>query len=317
MKFKSEVKIGIIVIVTIALVIWGINFLKGKNILHRSSVYYTVFSNVAGLEKTAAIYINGYKIGLINDIHFEKGDLADIIVSFAVNQDFDIPRGSVAELYSSSIVGTKSIRIVPSSSETYYSYGDTLPSRIAPDMISSLQNQIAPLTSKAESAIASADSLVSSLNDVLDSQRREDLRKSLDNLSSVSSSLKGQLGTGGDLSQTLGELKKFSVMLGDNRQKLDSIFTNLESMSDSLGKSNVKQTLASIDKTFAQSSLLLEKINNGEGTLGMLATNDSLYNNLRSSTESLDLLLNDLREHPRRYVHFSIFGKKEKPEKER
>ncbi len=312
MKFKSEAKIGIIVIVTIALVIWGINYLKGKNILTRNDVYYTVFPNVSGLEKTAAIYINGYKIGLINDIHFEKGDLKEIIVSFAVHHDFDIPKGSVAELYSSSIVGSKAIRILPSNSDSYYSYGDTLPSRIAPDMISNLQNQIAPLTTRAESAIASADSLLSSLNQILDEQRKHDLRTSLDNLSQVSSSLKSQLGANGDLSQTLAELKKFSQTLGNNRERLDSIFANLESLSDSLGKANVRETLAHIDQTFAQSSLLLEKINQGEGTLGMLATNDSLYHSLTSSTESLDLLLNDLRAHPKRYVHFSIFGKKDK-----
>ncbi len=317
MKYKSEARIGIIVIVTIALVIWGINYLKGKNILQSSEVFYTVFPDVTGLEKTAAIYINGYKIGLINDIHFEKGDLKEIIVSFAVRNDFDIPKGSVAELYSSSIVGSKAIRIIPSSSDTYYHYGDTLPSSIEPDMIGDLQNKIEPLTKKANSVIATADSLLSSLNDILDSQRKHDLQSSLDNLNSVSSSLKKQLGPDGDLSQTLGELKKFSTMLADNRGKLDSVFTNLAAISDSLGKANVKQTLSNIDKTFAQSSLLLSRMNNGEGTLGMLATNDSLYNSLKSSTESLDLLLNDLREHPKRYVHFSVFEKKEKTPKEK
>ncbi len=314
MKLKSEVRIGIIVLVTIALVIWGINFLKGKNVLRRSDVYYTVYHNVSGLEKSASIYINGYKIGLINDIHFEKGNLKEIIVSFSVHHDFEIPKGSVAELYSTSVVGSKAIRILPSSSGDYYSFGDTLPSRNEPDLLTSLKEDLSPLQNKAERAITSADSLIRALNDILDNQRRSDLKNAIGNLSSVSASLRKQLAPGGDLDMTLAELKKFSTMLADNREKLDVVFENLESVSDSLGQANIRQTLEGINKTFNQTSLLLGKINQGEGSLGMLATSDSLYNNLKASTQSLNLLLEDLREHPKRYVHFSVFGRKDKAE---
>ncbi len=316
MKLKSEVKIGIIVLVTIALVIWGINYLKGKNILKRSDVYYSVFSNVQGLEKSASIYINGYKIGMINDIHFEKGNLKEIVVSFAVHHDFDIPKGSVAELFNTSFIGGKAIRILPSASNDYYSYGDTLPAQIEPDMISAIKNQITPLTTKAESAMVSADSLLMAINQVMDTQRKDELKASIDNLSAVSSSLNTQLGPKGKLNKTIEELQNFSHMLSENRGRLDTVFANLASISDSIGQANVQQALDNIDKTFAQSSVLLGKINNGEGTLGMLATNDSLYNYLKSSTESLDQLLNDLREHPKRYVHFSLFGKKDKEQKD-
>ena len=124
---------------------WGINYLKGRNVLKRSDVYYTVFSDVAGLENSASIYINGFKIGLINDIHFEKGNLKEIVVSFAVHHDFDIPEGSVAELFNTSLIGSKAIRIVPSIIEYLLHYGDTLPSQIEADMLSSIQDQITPL----------------------------------------------------------------------------------------------------------------------------------------------------------------------------
>ena len=314
MKLKSEARIGIIVLVTIALVIWGINFLKGKNVLRRSDVYYTVYHNVSGLEKSASIYINGYKIGLINDIHFEKGNLKEIIVSFSVNHDFDIPKGSVAELYSTSIVGSKAIRIIPSASTEYYDFGDTLPSRNEPDMLTSLKENLTPLQEKAESAIGSADSLIETINDILDEQRRTELKDAIGNLTEVSASLKDQLAPGGSLDKTLRELKQFSTMLADNKENLSTLFTNLKSVSDSIGQANIKQTMEGIHKTFEQSSLLLEKINQGEGSLGMLATNDSLYLNLKASTESLNLLLEDLREHPKRYVHFSVFGRKDKSE---
>ncbi len=312
MNLKREAKIGLIVITTIGLVIWGINFLKGKNVLKRSDVYYTVFPDIGGLEKSAAIYINGYKIGMINDIHFEKGNLKEIIVSFAVHHDFEIPSGSVAELFNTTIIGSKAIRIVPSSSSVLYTYGDTIPSRIEADLFSSLQDEISPLTDKASGAIQSADSLINAFNEVMDEQGRRDLKSSLSNLNSITLSLRKQLGPEGDLNQTLGELKKFSAMLGENREKLDTIFTNLAAISDSLGQANVKEVVSGINTTFEQSSLLLSRINQGEGSLGLLTTNDSLYNSLKASTESLNILLADLKEHPKRYVHFSVFGKKDK-----
>ncbi|HYW95672.1 MAG TPA: hypothetical protein VE870_08800, partial [Bacteroidales bacterium] len=220
------------------------------------------------------------------------------------------------ELYNTSLVGGKAIQIIPSSSNEYYTYGDTLPAHVEADMISTIQNQIAPLTTKAESAMVSADSLLRAINEVMDTQRKDELKTSIDNLSAVSSSLKNQLGPQGHLNKTIEGLQTFSQTLAENRGRLDTVFANLAAISDSIGQANVKQTLASIDKTFAQSSLLLGKINHGEGTLGMLATNDSLYNYLKSSTESLNLLLDDLREHPKRYVHFSLFGKKDKAKKD-
>lgn len=309
-KIKTEAKIGIIVLITIALVIWGINFLKGKNILKRSDVFYTVFEDIQGIDVSAPVMISGYQVGLINNISFAEGELDRLIIAFTVDHKFDIPEKSVVELFSADLLGTKALRIIPSSESNFHHYGDTLVSSTEKDMISQLSTEFIPLKEKAESAIVEIDSLIASLNFVLDKETSMNLKASISNLNKVSSDLSKQMEPGGDLQRTFSSLNQFTRMLSDNRQKLDTVFANMESISDTLAKADVANMINSINKTFEETSLLLQNINEGEGSLGLLASNDSLYLNLNSSIQSLDVLLKDLNKNPKKYVHFSVFGRK-------
>ncbi len=309
-KLNTEAKIGIIVLITIAVVIWGINYLKGKNVLKRSDVYYAVYEDIQGIDISAPVLINGYKVGLINNIKFSGESLNDIIIAFTVDHNFDIPENSIVELHSADLLGTKALRIIPSQSENYHEHGDTLISSTEKDMISSLSDELLPLKTRAESAIEEIDSLINSLNFILDSSTASDLKQSINNLNILSEDLSRQTKPGGDLDKTFQSLRDFSGMLSNNSDKLDTVFTNFQNISDSIAKANVGHLLASINNTFTETSELLKKINAGEGSLGLLASNDSLYNNLNSSIESLDALLMDLNENPGRYVQFSIFGGK-------
>jgi phospholipid/cholesterol/gamma-HCH transport system substrate-binding protein len=312
LKIKTEAKIGIIVLVTIALVIWGINFLKGKNILKRSDVFYAVFEDIKGIDVSAPVMISGYQVGLINTISFAKGELDRLIVAFTVDHKYDIPLNSTVELFSADLLGSKALRILPSGEASYHQYGDTLKSSIQNDMISQLSSEFIPLKEKAESAIEELDSLIASLNYVLDEKTSHALQESIANLESLSSGMAKQMGPGGDLQKTFTSLNNFTKMLSDNNEKLDAVFSNLESISDSIAKANVSELLNSINKTFTESSELMARINEGEGSLGLLASNDSLYLNINSSIQSLDLLLKDLNENPKKYVHFSLFGRKDR-----
>ncbi len=313
-NIKTEVKIGIIVIATMAFIFWGINFLKGKNILNRSDTYYAVFEDTQGIDVSAPVLINGYKVGMVSNVKFEKGRLDKIIIAFTVDDKYPIPKKSVVELHSADIMGTKALRVLPSEAEDYHNYGDTLISEIQKDMIASLTDELMPLKSRTESAIEEIDSLISSLNYVLDTKTSDDLKNAINNLSLVSSGLQKQLGPEGDLNQTFRSLNLISRKLSDNRSRLDTIFANFQSISDSVAQAQIGNMIESINTTFNESSLLLEKINRGEGSLGLLSTNDSLYHNLNSSIESLDILLEDLNKNPKRYVHFSVFGGKNKQE---
>ncbi len=312
MKLKTEAKIGIIVLSTIALVIWGINFLKGKNVLKRTDVYYAIYDDVAGLKMSGSVILSGFKVGMINNIEFVEGRYDKVIVAFIVNSTFDIPKNSIAQIYSNDIMGNKVIRIIPSNEAEFYQYGDTLKSSIDPDMIAKIQDQISPLVETTKNTILGIDTLVTSINRVLDPGTQEKLQSTLANLESTTASISKQLSPGGKLDKTFTSLQAFALMLDNNKEKLSSAFANLESITDSVANSNLTQTIANINSTFAQSQLLLEKINNGEGSLGLMATNDSLYNNLVTASANLSSLLGDMNQHPKRYVHFSVFGKKDK-----
>jgi phospholipid/cholesterol/gamma-HCH transport system substrate-binding protein len=313
MNLKSEAKIGLIVLGTIIAVIWGINFLKGKNVLKRSEVYYAVYENVSGLENSANIYLNGYKVGLVNNVQFAKDDLNHIVVALAIEHEFKLPEGSTAELYSG-LLGNTSIRIIPSNSSGIHEFGDTLISGIEPNLISQLKNDILPLKDYVQNMIVNADSLLASLHNVMNEEFGENIKASIANLKNSSDNLNKQLNPGGNLYNSLESLSSLTSTLALNKGKLDTIFTNMESISDSLAQANVKQTIENLNSSLANTSLLLEKINNGEGSLGLLANNDSLYLNLQSAVKNLDMLLQDLNENPKKYVHFSLFGKKDKSE---
>ncbi len=317
MKLKTEAKIGIIVLATLALVYWGINFLKGKNILKNSEVYYAVFEDVEGLEVSAGVFLKGYKIGLVNEIDFAKGSLDDIIVSFSVESRITIPEGSVVELYSAGLLGTKALNLLPSSSSIYHQLGDTLVSGIQQDMMSALESGIDPVIQNLTRATAGIDTLLYALNDLLNPDTRLNLQNSIENLTFTSEKLRKEMEEGGSIHQSLASLSAFSETLTDNREKLTEIFSNVENLSDSLAKSNVKQVISSLNTTLDQSSRLLRGINEGQGSLGLLATNDSLYTHLSSAINSLDILLKDLNNNPKRYVHFSVFGRKDKEDQEK
>ncbi len=311
MKLKSEAKIGIIVIASILLVIWGINFLKGKNIIKRSDVFYVVYNNVAGLEATSSIYLNGYKVGTVNDVRFDKNNLNSLIVSLAIGKSFNIPQGSVAELYNGLLDGT-SIRIIPTKADIYHAFGDTLLSNIQEGLFTQVQNEIEPLKIRIEKLLISSDTLLTSLNKMLDIEGVENIKSGILSLKNTSSALESQLQPGGDLSRTFAEVRKLSETLASNRAQIDTIFSNLASVSDSAAKSNIRQTINNLNQSLSEASILIANINNGEGSLGLLATNDSLYINLQATVKSLNILLEDVNDHPKKYVHFSLFGKKDK-----
>ena len=188
---KTEVKIGITVAATLALVYWGINFLKGKNVLNRSDVYYAVYDDIAGLGSAAPVMLKGFKVGLITNIAFKKGSTEEIVVSFTVDHSLKLPLGSKAEIYSADLLGSKAIQILPAQNEKHHVFGDTLIASIKGDMISELSNEIIPIAGKLDTAINNINALFDSL---LDQNSIENFKSSLSNLEEISESLNNQIG---------------------------------------------------------------------------------------------------------------------------
>ncbi len=314
MRLSSEIKIGIIITIAIAVTIWGLNFLKGRNILQRVNLYYAIYDDINGLEKNSKIFINGYKIGQVGSIEFNTGGNNKLKIMLEIGMDYKLPLQSQAILYDADFMGTKAIQIIPGESDRYHTDGDTLLSGVRAGITDQLEKQLAPVKEKAENLLVTADSLMTAMAYVFDRESAELLRSSIRKLENSIDGVEGMMADNGKLSLLIEHLESITLNLKQHNEQLAAAMGNIESITDSIAKSDLKQTINNTNKTLEQTHQILEKINEGEGTIGMLVNDDSLYHNLSALSKELDLLLKDLQENPKKYVNVSVFGKKDKKE---
>ncbi|MEP0133026.1 MAG: MlaD family protein [Eudoraea sp.] len=306
MKLSREVKTGIIVIGGILLFVMGFSFLKATPIFNNSKTFYAVYSHVGGLQPGTQVSINGFNVGNVNKISFKNGS-GNLLVTFSVDSDFEFSKNSIAELYDTGIIGGKGIQVNPVfDGAPIAQSGDTLSSNIKPGLTDLLQQKLAPLQSKIEGAVSNADSLLLNFNDVLDEETKRNLRESIKGLNATVQSFQSSAAT-------------LNSLLADNKNSLDSSITNINTittnfsvLSDSIAQVGLANTIRSLESTISNLDKMLAKIEKGEGTLGKLVNNEELYNNLSEASKELDLLLQDFRLNPKRYVNVSVFGKKQK-----
>jgi len=306
LKLSREVKTGIIVIGGILLFILGFSYLKSTPLFDDSKTLYAVYQNVGGLQAGTQVSINGLGVGTVSNIKFmdEKGNL---LVTFTVNNDFEFSKNSKAELFDTGIIGGKGIQILPIfDGAPFAKSGDTLLTSTKPGLTELVQTSLNPLKNKVEGAVSNADSLMMNVNQVLDERTKGDLRASISGLSQLMTSLQGSADV-------------LNSLLKNNKGKLDSSLTNFRELtnnfaklSDSLNNAGLGRTLASLESTVANLDNLMTRINKGDGTLGKLMKDEELYANLNNASRELDLLLQDFRLNPKRYVNVSVFGKKQK-----
>lgn len=321
MKLTKEFKIGVVVVCAIAAFIWGINFLKGTNLFSHKYYLYAVYPKIDNLIPANPLLLNGYKIGQINKIELiQRGNQTRVLVKFLLTEDVKIPKGSVAKAVSADLLGSKAVEIIFKDTTAYVESGDTLVAETEQGFKEAINKQVAPLQAKAENLIGSIDSVMTVVNMVLNAKTRENIDKSFESVRRAILSLEQTAYKLDDLvgsekskiSAIMSNLSNITSALVKNEQKINNILSNASVLSDSLAKSNLKEAVNNADKSLKELNVLLARINEGQGTLGKLARNDSLYNNLNKSAEDLDKLLADLRLNPGRYVHISVFGRKEK-----
>ncbi|BDX36662.1 mammalian cell entry protein [Tenuifilaceae bacterium CYCD] len=314
LTITKEAKIGFFVAACLFAMFWGINFLKGKNIFSPNNVYYAVFTSIDGLENTNDVLINGFKVGLVKNIEFKDIRSGKFLVTLLIGKKYEIPRKTVAKLISNDIMGGKAIKLEVSPDTEYYQPGDTLPSAIEVGLIDQLGHQMVPVKQKAEKLMVDLDSSLKVFTEVFNESNREqlnqgivNLNKSLYNLSQSTAALDTMLNTPkGSLRNIFTNVESISNNLKKNNKELTNIIQNFSSVSDSLAKVNIVQTMTKLDASLKDLNAILLKVNSGEGTLGSLVNNDTLYNNLESASKGLDLLLKDIKNNPKRYVNFSI-----------
>ena len=309
MKISREFKIGLVALVAVVLAIWGINFLKGINILTPTEKYYAVYGNVKGLIESAVVNLNGYKVGNVSRIQFEENNLGKIVVEISLGKKIKLPRNTKIVLRSGSLIsGSKDVDLMLGNGPGYYEPGDTLPSSVQVE----LADYIDPIRSQVESLVRSVDTVMVSLSKLMDKETRKNLQGTIANLNSATQALRLSLQPNGSLSSSFSNLSSVTDNLKKSNEDISKVLQNFAAVSDSLKQSDLKKLITDADETFAQTSEIFGKINEGQGTAGQLVVNDSLYNNLNSAVASLDSLLIDLKDHPGRYVRVSVFGKKEK-----
>ena len=306
MKVSREIKTAVLVIISIILFIWGYSFLKGKNLFDNSNKLFVVYENVAGLAPSAPVTLNGLTIGKVNSISINPD--GKLLVELHITTDFPIAKTSIAEIYDSGLVGGRHIAIKPNLLDKNYTVsGDYLQASSKLGLTDALAQQLEPLQAKIQQLLENADVLFSNVNDILDTQTRQNLKNSIASLNTT-------------LSEFSVASKSINELLADNKSKLNSTLKNVDkvsgnfaTISDSLAKANLGQTVINLEKTLAKVDKIMAELEQGNGTMGKLIKDETMYTNFAKTSKELELLLQDLRLNPTRYVNVSLFGKKNKP----
>ncbi len=304
MKISREIKTAFIVLSGVLAFIWGFDFLKGSTLFSQEKTVYAVYDEIEGLVNGAKVSINGLTVGKITQIDFLP-NTTKILVTMNIRDNLTFTKKSTALLYETGLIGGKAISILPDFSESNpIQTGDTLIAKTKPGLTELVNQQIAPLQQKITSTLTSVDSLFSGVSNVLNKDSQNNLKATLDNLTETAKNAnKASLAIAKLLQQNNQSIQKSFV-------NIEKTSANLSQITDSIRQVDLKKTIASYEAIAIQLNHLLEELDQGHGTAGRLLKNDSLYTNLNYTIEELGLLINDLKENPKRYVHFSLFGKK-------
>lgn len=319
LKVSNETKVGALTAIAITLLILGFNFLKGKSVLSKSNRLYAVFENVGGLKPSNPVMINGLKVGTVYDIYEQSKDLHKIIVSINLLKDLNIPVNSTANIQTS-FTSSSTLDINLGDATTYIKNGDTINSITKPGVLDQLSNSAAPAVDSIKKAAAMLSHVLENVNSIFDPNTKGNLQTVIANmklvterLSYTAADLQAMMNAQtGAIAKSMNNLQSFSGNLASNNDKFDSIIENLNKTTAQLSQSELKETVSNLNQSLSELKSVMAKINNNEGSLGKLINDPAMYNSLMSNLRSVNTLIDDLKVHPKRYVSFSVFGKKEK-----
>lgn len=320
MKITNELKVGAITLIGIACLVFGYNFLKGKRVFSDSTVLYGVYDNVQGLANSNPVSINGLEVGNVYKIHVPK-DMRRLIVEMNITKDIIIPDNSIA-LIKPNPLGNTSIEIKLGTSTTNFKNGDTIITDANGGLFEDMLKKVDPVLYEVKKAVTSIDSVLVSVNKVLDPRARGNIQSTLENLNDITASLTVSAASlqhllntqTGAVAQTMNNLNKVTGNLAQNNPRINNIIENLDATTTKFAAVDLQKTMDTLDLAVNQLKHMMDKLNTDSGTLGMLMNDPRLYNNLASTSNKLNLLFDDIRLHPKRYLSISIFGKKAKGE---
>jgi len=312
MKISNETKVGILATVAIAVLIIGYSFLKGNDVFTSENTYYATYDRVDGLSVSKPVMVNGYQIGRVSKMKLQPN--GEILTEFKIKQDYAIPANSIARIASTDLLGGKAIVFELGDSDLYAADGDTLKANIQRNIL----EQVEPVQKKAEAVVAVLDSVLTSINNTINTDFQRNFNRSIASIANTLNTLEHTttqvdaiVGTQRTkLSNILSNVEAISANFKNNGEKINNVLSNLENVTDQVAKANFKQTIDSANAAVADLQSIVNNINEGKGSVGLLLNDEELYDNLNNASKNLDNLMIDLKQHPGRYVHFSIFGRK-------
>ena len=311
MKISHEVKVGAVALVTIIAFILLFSFLKGTALFTSTDTYHVVYGNIAGLTESNPVVINGYQAGVVQDIRLINDGSGRILVSLSVDKHFNVPADTRAEITTATLIaGMKIILRMGQSSEMCHNH-DTLDGYVATPITERLSEALAPVEDNLAGMILKLDSVISSVNAIFTPEFAAGIRSAVSSVNGLTASLEEITeGKKDALMASIEDLRVFTAMMSANSASLDSTMKNLEQISKAFASADLESALTSLKSSLVSLDELAKGLSQGEGSAGKLMRDDSLYTNLSNTLSSLDLLLQDMRNNPSKYVHFSLFGKK-------
>ncbi len=318
MKINNETKIGMLAVAGVAVLVIGFYFLKGKNLFKKDKFIYAVYEDIQGLTPSNPVVINGLQVGNVAKLNGGK-DVKRIVVSVNITQDINIPKNSLAVI-NPSLLGGVSLEIKLGNSNSYLKPGDTLITVLSGGAFDEALKMINPVLYEVRNATKSLDSVLHIVGSVFDQSTKSNIKGILEHLNTTTASFAYTAGSlqsllnpqSGALAKSLDNVNTFTSNLATNNEKLNGIMANANKASANFANMDFQKTLSTLDNTVNEFKAGVQKINSKDGSLGLLLNDTKIYDNLASTSNKINILLDDIRVHPKRYISISVFGKKDK-----
>lgn len=319
MKISNETKVGALTAVAITLLILGFNFLKGKTLFKTGNFIYAKYTDTKGIMVSNGVFINGFQVGSVYDIENADKNLSTIVVAIKLKDNYNIPANSIASIKENPL-GNASITIALGDAATYVKSGDTILTASNAGLLGDVMNKLGPVGDQIKATVGSLDSVLKNINTIFDPATKNNLQEVIANINkttaslvvssaSIQAMLNQQTGT---ITTSMNNVSSFTKNLADNNEKVTRMLGNVEKTTENLSKADIDGTVAQLKTSIETLNTILGKMSSTDGSLGKLLNDKALYDNLTNTVRSANILMDDLRVHPKRYVNISVFGKKDK-----